>query len=310
MAKESDLQAAVKQVIFGPVPENVEPPLHQLGELQVLEALRIAKEGKIFSLDAGRWNGMPLFSGHPQFQIKTFRTPAGIRLAGDDEPYKPNDANQLWLSEVISGTAHTGTHIDALCHITRGPDDCFFGNKPYRDHVGDFGSNTADACAIPPIIARGVMVDIPRIKGVDALPGGYEISREDIECAVERQSIELREGDVVFARTGLMHFWPDEAKMHPHLGAGLGLEAALMLAEAGAVAVGTDSETVECFPTQVPGCPSPVHCALLVDRGIYILEWVFLEELSNSKVYEFLLICAPLKVRGATGSMLRPLAIV
>lgn len=298
------------RVTSEPVPTGVTPPVAALGAADVLSALQLVREGRVFDLDSGRWPGMPLFSGHPPFQVTTYRTPWGIRASGDHEPFEPNDARQLWLSEVVSGTMHSGTHIDALCHITRGPDDEFFGGRPAREHVSDFGVMAGDAWDIPPIVTRGVLIDVPAARGLHALPAGEEITREDVTRALDAQRTELRAGDIALVRTGLMSAWPDPERMAEHLGAGIGLEAALLLAESGVVAVGTDTESIECSPTRVPGNPSPAHCALLVNRGILVLEWVYMEELSEAAAFEFLFMCAPLKVRGATGSMLRPLAIV
>jgi len=81
----------------------------------------------------------------------------------------------------------------------------------------------------------------------------------------------------------------------------------------GVVATGTDTETYEVQPAPergVPANPQPVHTKLLIENGIYLLESIYLEDIARDKVYEFLFVMLPLKIRGATGSMVDPLAVV
>jgi kynurenine formamidase len=210
---------------------------------------------------------------------------------------------------LILGSAHTGTHIDALGHITSGDDCGWFGGLNEADDSGDFGLSGGDVCSIPPVIARGVMVDVPAYLGCARLPRSYPITAADIEGALNRQGVGLRTNDVVLVRTGYMGLWPDDGCKEHH-GAGINLEAAVFLADSGAVIVGADTESLEVVPSIVPGNPHPVHIELLNKRGIHIMEMVFLEELSRDRIYEFLFIISPLKIRGATASLVRPVAVV
>ena len=120
----------------------------------------------------------------------------------------------------------------------------------------------------------------------------------------------MRAGDVVLVRMGYLSGWPDPDFIAEHEQAGIDREAALWLAEQGVVAVAGDTESLEVLPSTVPGNPHPVHIALLVERGIFILEMVNCEELARDQVYEFCFMCLPLSIRGATGSMVRPVAVV
>jgi kynurenine formamidase len=98
--------------------------------------------------------------------------------------------------------------------------------------------------------------------------------------------------------------------MAQHREAGIDLSAADLLVELGVVAVGADTEALENLPSTTPGNPHPVHLRLLGDHGIYILELLALEELARDRAYGFLFICLPLAIRGATASMVSPVAIV
>ena len=84
---------------------------------------------------------------------------------------------------------------------------------------------------------------------------------------------------------------------------------AVYLADKGVVLVGGDNESLERNPSPDPENPHPVHIELLVQRGIHIMELVHVEDLARDGVHEFLFICLPLRIKGATGSMVRPIAI-
>jgi kynurenine formamidase len=135
------------------------------------------------------------------------------------------------------------------------------------------------------------------------------VDAELISEALGRQHIQVREGDAVLVRTGTMKSWPDEAAMQRSAGAGLSLAGAEWLAGHRPALVGSDTAAVEVAPSGVPGEPQPVHRRLIRELGIPLLEWVYLEELAARQVFEFLFICVPLPIRGATGSPIRPLAI-
>jgi kynurenine formamidase len=276
----------------------------------IQSALSLAREGRMYDLDCGRFHGMPLFSGHPAFQVLTYRTPRGIQNQGDQEWLGENTVNYHWHSDMVMGTVHTGTHIDALSHVTCGQDHHWHGGFSANEHVGDFGPLRDDATDIPPIIARGVLLDVPGHRGVDVLDGHEPVGAEELAAVCEAQGVELRDGDVALVRTGYLSGWPDPEFITAHEQAGIDHGAAVWLAEQGVIAVAGDTESVEVLPSTVEGNPHPVHIELLIERGIYIIEMVDCEELARDKAYEFCFICLPLSIKGATGSMVRPVALV
>lgn len=272
-----------------------------------LAALRLPRAGRAYDLASGWWPGMPLAEGHPPLQVLTYRSPAGERNQGDVPFLRDNPHNFGWISELLMCTTHTGTHIDALAHTTFGPRSEWHGGHSADTELGDFGPLNSDASQLPPMVTRGVSLDIPAALGTDELAPGQRVGARELELACARQHCEPADGDVALVRTGTMRQWPDVERM-PH-GAGLSLEGALWLAERGVIAVGGDTAVVEADPSGVPGHPQPVHHALIYERGIPIIEWIFQEELAADHVYEFLFVCLPLSIRGATGSLVRPLAI-
>jgi kynurenine formamidase len=274
-----------------------------------LDALRAPKKGTAYDLSSGWWKGMPLHPAHPQFQVMTYRTPSGERNQGDLSYLKENKVNFGFVSELLMCTTHTGTHIDALAHITCGPHSSWFGGHSANSYLGDFGPLNNDASALPPIMTRGLMLDIPALKGVKHLAKNQGIGREDLQAACARQKIKIDKGDIVLIRTGTMLHWPDTAHLAVCEDTGLSLDGAQWLLEQGVSAVGGDNAALEVAPSGIDGDPQPVHRFLIQENGIPILEWVYQEDLSRDDVYEFLFVCLPLPITGATGSLVRPLAI-
>jgi kynurenine formamidase len=285
-------------------------PAAQLTPSTVRDALALARTGRTYDLECERFPGMPLFPGHPPFQVLAYRTPRGLVNQDDQAWLADNDVNFHWQSEMLMGTVHSGTHIDALSHITCGEDHGWFGGGSAESDLGDFGPLRDDATEIPPIIARGVLIDVAGFRGLDALGAHEAIGPDELREALARQGTEVRAGDVALIRTGYLSGWPDADFIAAHEQAGIDRDAALWLAERGVVAVAGDTESLEVLPSTVPGNPHPVHIALLVERGIFIIEMVNCEELARDRVYEFCFVCLPTAIRGATGSMVRPVALV
>lgn len=279
---------------------------------RLLEALAQPSKGKLYDLDPGRFPGMPLWAGHPPFQVITYRTPRGIRMQGDQAWLGPdvNEANIGLLSEMIIATSHSGAHVDALAHITCGPDDHWHGGVTAEEALGDFGPLRGDASTMRPLVGRGVLVDVAGHLGVERLGKSHAISLDEFTGALERQSVEVRSGDIVLVRTGQMSVWPDKAVMAETIGAGITKPIADFCVDAAVVGVGADTEACEVMPSVVPGNPHPVHQRLLIEAGIHILENVYLEDLARDREYTFLFVALPPKITGATGGMVRPIAIV
>jgi len=279
---------------------------------KVLDATRLVRQGRIYSLARERFRGMPLFPGHPNFEVLGYRTPQGLRAAGE-EPWGPeNEARLGYMSELVLASTHSGAHIDAHAHMTVGEDDRWHGGSALTD-LGDFGPLVGDASEFEPIWTRGVLFDVPRHRGVEFLGKGEPVTAAELEAICCSQGVEEpAEGDVALVRTGYMSHWPDEHRMAEHRGPGPDISAARWLAERRVVATGSDTETYEVQPAPDPGTPrnpQPVHTHLLIELGIYLMESLDLEGLAADEVYEFLFVALPLKIRGATGSMLDPVAV-
>ena len=280
---------------------------------QVVRAAGLVRQGRMISMAAVRYPGMPLFPGHPPFQVLNYRTPRGIRVTGA-RPWGPvNEARLGYMAEYVMATSHSGAHMDALAHMTVGDDMHWYGDGRADEHLTDFGPTHGDASNLPPFFTRGVLLDVPRFRGVDCLDKGAPIDGAECEAVCVAQGVEVRPWDVVVIRTGYMGLWPDAERMAAHKTPGPDISAARWLLERGVVATGTDTETYEVQPAPDPGPtrnPQPVHTLLLIENGIYLMESLDLEELGRQRIYEFLFVALPVKIRGATGSMVDPVAVI
>jgi kynurenine formamidase len=162
---------------------------------------------------------------------------------------------------------------------------------------------------IPPIIARGVLIDIPYSKGVPVLEKNYRITASDLQSALKKQEVSIQKGDVVLIRTGQMRHYNNASQFlddYP----GITLDAVKWLVEEkGVMLLGADNLSLEAFPSERKDNWVPVHTYLLAEKGVMFIEQIFLEELAKDKLYAFAFIAASLKLRGASGSPMRPIAL-
>ena len=140
-----------------------------------------------------------------------------------------------------------------------------------EDWGGNWGFRKCGAENIPPVVARGVLIDVARALGVEMLPDSYGIGADDLKAALDRQGSKILPGDVVIIRTGRMTVWP-EFDAYLVNEPGLNLEGAKLLAEAGAMLVGGDNVGVEQLPSAIPDDWIPVHSYLLAECGVAIME--------------------------------------
>jgi len=264
--------------------------------------------GKVYDLSVEYYTGMPGWfpAGDPRYTFWMTHTPKGTI---HDDPMKVgNEMNEhvSYSGSAISMYTHTGTHIDALNHF--GLDGKIYNGFDADKHLGDRGWNKTGAETIPPIVARGVLIDVAADQGVEVLPPNFRIGKREIESALKRQDIKLTKGDVVLIRTGRMvNYQNTDAYLENS--PGLGMKGAEYLVEKGAMIIGGDNLSLEAFPSEVEGNYIPVHTYLLAQHGIPIMELVNLEKLAKDKVYQFALIGGSLKLRGADAAPMRPVAI-
>lgn len=287
----------------------------EIGRLNLITPASRAKilsriDGKtVYDLSVEYFIGMPSWqaAGDPHYRIWMTHTPHGTVI---DDPMNLGQKMNVHISytgSAISMYTHMGTHIDALNHF--GLNGKIWNGFSVQKHLGDRGWNVAGAEHIPPIIARGVLIDVAAAKDLDMLDDGYRVTRQDLIEALDKQGVDLQEGDIALIRTGRMKVYEDAAAYMANP-PGIGMAAArFLIEEKGVMIVGADNLSLEAFPSEFKDDYVPVHTYLLAQQGAPILELVYLEELSQKAIYEFAFIGGSLKLRGSDAAPIRPIAI-
>ncbi len=259
------------------------------------DLLALLRGARVYDLAQPWFVGMPHYPTHPPFLFSLSKkhgdyvAPGGVSSA----------------AEAITLGGHVGTHMDALCHFSCGGmlhgGVEAAGMQSYSEGLRHLSIDTVGL-----VMRRGVLLDMAGLEGVEALPLDFTITPEHLDAAARAQGVEVARGDVVLLRTGCGRFWNDPARYIAEVrGPGPEEAGARWLSERGIFAAGSDTFALE----RVPAPSMPVHVHLLVESGIHIIESLNLEEIARERVYTFLFVAAPLKIRGGTGSPLRPFAV-
>ncbi|RKP58669.1 cyclase family protein [Pararobbsia silviterrae] len=267
--------------------------------------MRSIDSSRSFDVSVKYFLGMPSWSaaGDPPFQIWMTHTPKGNE--NDALLNVSQESKELisYSGDAISMYTHCGTHIDTFNHF--GYRGQIWNGYKEADDLGSRHWNKCGPEKFPIICARAVLLDIAACKGVDRLPPSYGIGKADIDEAMAKQGVEIRKGDVVMLRTGMMTVWPDRDLFMKH-SPGLNVEGAEYLAGLGAMIIGADNISLENAPSPEPDNYFPVHTYLFSEVGIPIIELLWLEELAKEKVYEVAFIGRAMPIVGATGAPLQP----
>ena len=264
--------------------------------------IELLQSCEVIDLEQPRFFGMPIFPSHKPGYYYALHRRHRDGLNPEQNGPRSGAAGMLTMME------HTGTHIDALCHQSCGMQ--LFGDVPVEEVETPAGFTKLGVETIPPLVGRGVLLDIAGWKQVDTLPTRYSITAEDMQACADAQGVTVQKGDVLLVRTGYDLLWHDEATFLQ--AAGVHKSGTLWAAQREVVAVGADNMSWD-----VPGERDPesgatlfAHYYLLPQKGVYIIENLNLQELAAKRCYTFGFVGIPLKFQGATGSPIRPLALV
>ena len=267
-----------------------------------MDLITLLQSAKVYDLEQPRYFGMPIHPVHkPGYYYALHRR---HRDTYRPETHDPRSS----ASGILTMMEHTGTHIDALCHQA-----CslkLYGDVAVESVETPNGFRKHGVETVPPLVRRGVLLDVAGWKGQAKLPLKYGISADELKSCAAAQKVEVKPGDVLLVRTGYDTIWKDEATYLQ--AAGVSKSGTLWAAERGVAAVGADNMAWD-VPDEIDpdtGATLFAHYYLLPKKGIYIIENLRLDELARDKRYEFAFIGLPMKLQGATGSPLRPIALV
>ena len=212
-----------------------------------------------------------------------------------------------YVMERVSFSYHGGihSHLDALCHVLWQGE---MYNGFSKSDVNEDGCQKLGIANVKQgILTRGILMDIPRLKGVDYLPPGTAVYIEDLEAWEEQTGVRVSSGDVIFVRTGR---WATPGSAGPG-SAGLHASVAPWLRERDVAIVGGDYAN-DAIPSGVQGVFLPIHQLTIVAMGVRLFDNLDLEALAEEAVrqgrWEFMLSASPIPVEGGVGSPMNPIA--
>ncbi|WP_394820901.1 cyclase family protein [Pendulispora albinea] len=238
--------------------------------------------------------------GHRTFQVFMTQpeTPAGKTIGPNKLTY--ND-------EMIKGWMGVGTQLNGLGHV--GVDNVYYNGNREVDFVTVHGVKKLGLEKVPPIVTRGVLLDMAAHFGTDLVREGTSFGAAAIEAVARKQNVQLRKGDVVLFHTGWLGLIGKDDKRFLAGGPGIDREAARYLAAKGVVAVGADTWALEVVPAEPGAGTFEVNQFLIAKKGIYVLENIQTAALAKDKAYEFLFVLGHPKYTGTTQAIINPVAI-
>jgi hypothetical protein len=255
--------------------------------------------GKAYSL------GMEVGPDTPAYPPRSYRIVITQSNDGTGPVLGENQATGN--DDILMTYVGIASQIDGLGHLGIG--HRYYNGLRAQDFVAPTGVKEYGTHTIPPIVTRGVLLDMAALRGVATVPEGTPYNKAEIEAAVAKQQTPIRKGDVVIFHSGWHAVLTTDRdkwwQMHP----GLGVEGARYLADLGVVAVGADSTAVEVIPFENDKRPFEVHQTLLAKNGVYILENMWTNDLAKDGAHEFLFVLGQPKFVGAVQMVINPIAI-
>lgn len=266
----------------------------------VLQAAKLIKTGKTYNLGIIVDSKTPAFP--PRSMSITILQPNQIRTTG------LGPTKTTYNDDIFMGWLGIGPQIDGLGHV--GHEGVYYNCNKATDFANITGITKLGMEKLPPIVARGVLLDMAAHFGVKNLEGGQKFTAADVQAAAMNQGVEIREGDVVIFHTGwIEHVLPTDPKTWGSSEPGMAEDVAEYMASKKVIAVGADTWGVDVVPPDKEGRPFQGHITLLVENGIYLLESMDTGPLAADKAYEFLFVLGQAKIRGAVQMIINPVAI-
>jgi kynurenine formamidase len=298
-------------------PEDQLGTLNHILERDVVAASTLVRTGRVFSLAIPVDEHGPQSGGFGRFNPIHLMIRDGNAAATGTVVRDFYGGNDRWIrgtDDLLILPLQSGTQWDSLAHIV-------FENRIYNGYdattVGSKGAIRNDiANARDRVVGRGVLLDVPRSRGIPWLEPGEPIHAEDLESSARSQGVTVGRGDIVLIRTGQMAQCRAAGAWGSYAGGpapGLALDTAAWIHERELAAVATDTWGVEVLPNETPDVFQPLHIILIVHMGLLIGEIFDLEALADDCAddgrYEFLFTAPPLPITGGVGSPVNPLAV-
>ena len=263
-----------------------------------LEAVKLVRTGKVYPLAVPIDKDLPAFR-HRSFHLYNIQPGEAGGTAKAQNKFTFND-------ELVNGWTGVGTQLNGIGHI--GIDYTYYNGNKAADFVTVEGVTKLGIEKVPPMVTRGVVLDMVDHYGEPVVPADTEFGVSDIKAVLEKIGVTLREGDVVLFNTGWLELIGKDDKKFLEVEPGIGMEAAEWLAAQGIVAFGGDTWASEIYPAK-DGQEFPVNQFMLAKNGIYNLELIDTRKLVSDGVHEFLFVLGQPLYKGSTQVNINPVAI-
>lgn len=267
---------------------------NHLSDDATVRAAGLVRDGRRYSLAVVTSRSTPVW-GERTYAIQVVGVPAsdGITILGHDDRVETH--------------LGIGTQIDGLGHVGLGGQ--FYSGLKADQFASADGLRRLGTEHIPPIVGRGILLDVAGHLGVDRLKASQVIDRKLLEATAKTQGTTPGRGDVVLIHTGWMSIMDDDPATYIDRQPGIDIGAASYLAELGVVAIGSDTGALEVQPSTDPQHMVPVHGLLLANHGVYILENIVTRELAADRAWEFLFVLGQPRLAGSVQAIINPVAI-
>ncbi len=283
-------------------PDDQRGALALLTPERVLQATRLVRDGRTVTMSLPLNNRPDIDNPAPADHHMTM-------LGGDNDAEQPDHFLKDYVGLDYHNDGHT--HLDALCHVAyRG--SLYNGRSEGTVTPEGATVNTVEALR-DGLVGRGVLLDIPRLRGVSWLEPGDHVFTEDLEAAERAQNVEVRAGDILLVRTGHSRRLAELGPWNtPEAKAGLHPAAMRFIADRGVAVLGSDSNS-DTAPSSTEGVDFPIHVLAITAMGVHLLDYLQYEDVraicERTGRWEFLFLAAPLRIVHGTGSPLNPIAV-
>ena len=273
--------------------------INNLSPDKVIQAARLVKTGKTYALGVETGPDSPAYAPR-QYAMTILQLDSGAaEPMGANKATGNDDLMYTWMG--------IGSQIDGLGHM--GINHVYYNGNHANDFVSVTGLTKLSVHELPPIVSRGILLDMSKHFGEPILSEGTAFNSKEIKAAAKAAGVTIESGDVVLFHTGWLNVAESDPVRFMSGQPGLGVDGAKYLASLGVVAVGADSWALEVLPSEDPNLAFPVHPELLAKNGVYILENMDTRALAADGVAEFLFVLGQPRFFGSVQAVINPVAI-
>lgn len=289
----------------GPVRPSRWGPNDTIGNMNLLtpqkvqEAARLVTQGKTYPL------GIVVDRSTPAYPPRSVSVT--VLMPGQEGGRTLGSNRVSYMDDIVMGWNGVGTQLDTFAHL--GIDYTFYNGNRAQDFMEVTGVRKLGVDGVPPMVTRGVLVDLAKARGKPRLDAGELVTADELRQAMQAQNVRVTPGDVVVLHTGWLSMLPENPKAFGDGEPGIDAAGCELLAEMQPCAVGADTWGVECVPFKDPNVIWQGHQVLLAQNGIHILENLDTAQLVRDGVAEFMFVLGQPRFRGAVQAIINPVAI-